>query len=171
MSGGPSTSRPGRHFAPIDEVERRAAVVSGTDASGWGAGALVWIDGQREEMQLEFTDVERARPINWRELLGILRIPQAWGARLRGTRLLVETDNMTAYATGRKRRARVAAMQELVRRLVDVCEEHDIELVVLARYMRKLLLNESREHGDSKQVRQQQLLKQQSKLIDLTKDK
>ena len=45
-------------------------------------------------------------------------------------KILVETDNMTAYEVSRKRRARVAAMQELVRRLVDSCEEHDIELAM-----------------------------------------
>ena len=30
-----------RHFTPIDEEERRPAVVGGTDASGWGQGGLV----------------------------------------------------------------------------------------------------------------------------------
>ena len=55
---------------------------------------------------------------------------KAWGPRLRGARLLVETDNMTAYEVGRRSRARVAAMQELVRRLVDCCELYDIELAL-----------------------------------------
>ena len=119
-----------RHYTPIDEVERRPAVVAGTDASGWGQGGLIWLDGQREEIQLKFTDAERAHSINWRELLGIVRVVQAWGPRLRGMKILVETDNMTAYEVSRRRRARVAAMQELVRRLVDSCEEHDIELVL-----------------------------------------
>ena len=119
-----------RHYTPMDEVERRPAVVSGTDASGWGQGGLVWLDGQREEIQLKFTDAERAHPINWRELLGIVRVAKAWGARLRGARLLVETDNMAAYEVSRRSRARVAAMQELVRRLVDCCERHDIELAL-----------------------------------------
>ena len=45
-------------------------------------------------------------------------------------KILVETDNMTAYEVSTRWRARVAAMQELVRRLVDCCEEHDIELVL-----------------------------------------
>ena len=119
-----------RHYTPMEEEERRPAVVAGTDASGWGQGGLIWIDGQREEIQLKFTDAERAHPINWRELLGIVRVVQAWGHRLRGWKLLVETDNMTAYETGKRRRARVAAMQELIRRLVDSCERHDIELAL-----------------------------------------
>ena len=119
-----------RHYTPMEEAERRPAVVAGTDASGWGQGGLVWLDGQREEIQLKFTDGERAHSINWRELLGVVRVTQAWGPRLRGMRLLVETDNMTAYEVGRRRRARVAAMQELVRRLVDTCEIHDIELAL-----------------------------------------
>ena len=119
-----------RHYTPLEATERRPAVVSGTDASGWGQGGLVWLDGQREEIQLKFTDAERAHPINWRELLGIVRVAKAWGPRLRGARLLVETDNMAAYEVGRRSRARVAAMQELVRRLVDCCELHDIELAL-----------------------------------------
>ena len=119
-----------RHYTPMEAAERRPAVVSGTDASGWGQGGLVWLDGQREEIQLKFTDAERAHPINWRELLGIVRVAKAWGPRLRGARLLVETDNMTAYEVGRRSRARVAAMQELVRRLVDCCELYDIELAL-----------------------------------------
>ena len=90
----------------------------------------MWLDGQREEIQLKFTAAERAHPINWRELLGIVRVAKAWGARLRGARLLVETDSMVAYEVGRRSRARVAAMQELVRRLVDCCERHDIELAL-----------------------------------------
>ena len=119
-----------RHYTPMEVAERRPAVVSGTDASGWGQGGLVWLDGQREEIQLKFTDAERAHPINWRELLGIVRVAKAWGPRLRGARLLVETDNMTVYEVGRRSRARVAAMQELVRRLVDCCELYDIELAL-----------------------------------------
>ena len=35
-----------RHYTPIEATERRPAVVSGTDASGWGQGGLVWLDGQ-----------------------------------------------------------------------------------------------------------------------------
>ena len=119
-----------RHYTPMEADERRPAVVAGTDASGWGQGGLVWLDGQREEIQLKFSEAERSNPINWRELLGIVRVVQSWGPRLRGMKILVETDNMTAYEVSRKRRARVAAMQELVRRLVDSCEEHDIELVL-----------------------------------------
>ena len=119
-----------RHYTPLEAAERRPAVVSGTDASGWGQGGLVWLDGQREEIQLKFTDAERAHPINWRELLGIVRVAKAWGPRLSGARLLVETDNMAAYEVGRRSRARVAAMQELVRRLVDCCERYDIELAL-----------------------------------------
>jgi len=104
------------------------AVVGGTDASGWGYGNLIWIDGHREEASLRFTEAEQRRPINWRELLGILRVVQTWGGRLTGRTLLVETDNMTACWTAKTKRSRVADMQELIRRLVDTCEENDIQL-------------------------------------------
>ena len=39
-------------------------------------------------------------------------------------------DNMTAYEVGRRRRARVAAMQEFVWRLFDTCELYPIELAL-----------------------------------------
>ena len=106
------------------------AAVTGTDASGWGAGQLAWIDGGREEVQLEFTSAEQRRPINWRELLGILRVFEHFGARLRGRLVLVETDNMSAKGAAEKRASKAEDSQELVRRLLEVCEEHDIELRV-----------------------------------------
>ena len=80
-----------------------AAVQAGTDASDWGAGEIIYLNGTtREETKLVFTAAEKRRPINWRELLGILRVLQVWGPRLRGSRLLVETDNMAA-STARRR--------------------------------------------------------------------
>jgi len=117
-----------RTCVPLRPEPLGEAVVGGTDASGWGYGNLVWIDGHREETSLAFTDAETRRPINWRELLGILRVVQTWGGRLEGKVLLVETDNMTACWSAKKSKAKVADMQELIRRLVDACETHGVTL-------------------------------------------
>ena len=63
-----------RNCVPMVEPPALAAarleggVVAGTDASGWGTGQLVWLDGAREEVQLEFTAAERKR---WLELVDI----------------------------------------------------------------------------------------------------
>jgi len=62
------------------------------------------------------------RPINWRELLGVLRVAQMWGPRLRGKILLVETDNMAAKGAARKLASKAPDMQELVRRLLEASE-------------------------------------------------
>ena len=102
--------------------------VLGTDASGWGTGQLAWLDGGREEVVLEFTRAEQRRPINWRELLGIVRAVEHFGPRLEGRTLLVETDNMAAKGAASKRASKAPDMQELVRRLVDLCELHRVRL-------------------------------------------
>ena len=104
------------------------AVLTGTDASDWGTGQLAWLGGGREELQLPFTHAEKRRPINWRELLGIVRIVEEFGPRLSGRTVVIETDNMAAKGAFRKRVSRAADMQELVRRLVDACERHHIRL-------------------------------------------
>ena len=89
---------------------------------------MAWIDGGREESQLRFTHAETRRPINWRELSGIVRAVQLYGPRLSGYSVLVETDNMAAKGSAARRSSRAADMQELVRRLVRLCERHDIRL-------------------------------------------
>ena len=106
----------------------RAAVQAGTDASDFGCGELIYLGGQREETRLKFTRAEKRRPINWRELLGILRVVEVWGERLGGSRLLVETDNTVAWATGSSGHSKAAEMQELLRRLCETCARYEIEL-------------------------------------------
>ena len=106
------------------------AAITGTDASGWGTGQLAWLDGAREEVQLEFTEAERRRPINWRELLGVLRVVETWGERLRGCVVLIEADNTAAVGAATKGTSSSEDMQELVRRLVELSEEYSIELRV-----------------------------------------
>ena len=64
-----------RSLAPLDGYGRAAeAVLTGTDASNWGTGQVLWLDGGREEAALAFTHAERRRPINWRELLTALLV-------------------------------------------------------------------------------------------------
>ena len=116
---------------PLSPPSRaRAAVQAGTDASDFGAGEVIYLGGQKEETRIKFTRAEKRRPINWRELLGILRILEVWGQRLGGSRLLVETDNMVAWATGAKGHSKAAEMQELLRRLCERCARHEIELTL-----------------------------------------
>jgi hypothetical protein len=111
---------------PLEEEPRGEAVVTGTDASDWGTGQLAWLDGQRAEAQLIFSRSEKGKSINWRELLGILRIVQAFGPELRGRCLLIETDNMSAKGAAEKGVSAAAASQELLRRLFEACQEYGI---------------------------------------------
>ena len=114
-----------RGFTPFAIHSQRAeAVLTGTDASGWGTGQVAWLDGGREESILRFTAAEKRRPINWRELLGVVRICEVWGPRLRGKTVLIETDNMAAAGAASKLSSKAADMQELVRRLLRLSEVH-----------------------------------------------
>jgi hypothetical protein len=119
-----------RSLTPFDTVPMGEGVLSGTDASGWGTGQILWLDGGREEHRLRFTAAEKRRPINWRELLGIWRICAMGGERLRGKVLLVETDNMSAKDATRKLASKAADMQELIRRIYRLAERHGFQLRV-----------------------------------------
>ena len=114
-----------RSLTPMrSREERRPVAVTGTDASGWGTGQVVWLDGAREEASLLFTSAEKRRPINWRELLGVVRVAMLWGPRLRGHTVLIETDNMAAKGAVSKMASKAADMQELIRRLLRLAERH-----------------------------------------------
>ena len=65
---------------------------------------------------------EKQRPINWRELLGILRVVQVHGAELAGMTVLIETDSMAAKGAAEKGSSTARSMQELLRRLLEVCD-------------------------------------------------
>ena len=91
-----------RNCTSLAYSETGAAAVTGTDASDWGSGQAVYIDGGVEEARLEFTSAEKRRPINWRELSGIIRIFEWYGSRLAGQTILVETDNMSAKGAASK---------------------------------------------------------------------
>ena len=105
-------------------------MLAGTDASGWGTGQVIWLDGAREGSVLRFTAAEKRRPINWRELLGILRVCEVGGERLRGKVVLIETDNMAAKGASEKLSSKAEDMQELVRRLLLSAERFGFELRV-----------------------------------------
>jgi hypothetical protein len=92
-----------RYSVPWSTDEMAVAAITGTDASGWGTGQLAWVDGQRLESCVEFTHAEKRRPINWRELLGIVRILEQFGSLLEGRTVLIETDNMAAKGASAKR--------------------------------------------------------------------
>jgi hypothetical protein len=102
-----------RSLTPFEVTPVAAeAVLAGTDASNWGTGQVLWLDGAREEAVLAFTHAERRRPINWRELLGIVRVCEVdvrggrratswqdgldrdrqYGCKGRGSEALVEGD-------------------------------------------------------------------------------
>ena len=110
------------------EPRASAAVMSGSDASGFGAGGLVWMDGARAETVLLFTSAETRRPINYRELLGALRVIQVFGPQLKGCTLLLELGNAASVGVAESRRSHAADMQELIRRVVELAALHSITL-------------------------------------------
>jgi hypothetical protein len=78
---------------------------------------IIWPgDGGREEHVLIFSAAEKRRSINWRELLGIVRVCQLGGERLRGKTVLIESDNMAAVVATRKMSSKAADMQVIVTR-------------------------------------------------------
>ena len=117
-----------RNSTDLIEPERGEAAITGTDASGWGTGQVAWIDGGKEESRLRFGTAECRRPINWRELLGIVRIIDLYGAQLSGRCVLVETDNMASKMAADRSGSKAEDMQELIRRLVESAERYDIIL-------------------------------------------
>ena len=146
-----------RACVPMVEPELGVAVVAGTDASGWGYGNLVWLDGHRSETQLRFTSIEQGKPINWRELLGSVRIVETWGRQLRGRTLLIETDNMSARCAAGGMKSKAEDMQELVRRLLAACEDNEIELRMTHTPGAKLDRPDQTSRGDAAEEPRQRL--------------
>ena len=102
----------------------------GTDGSDWGSGQFIVLDGEEERMQCEWTPTERRKPINWRELNGVLRMLRKWGPRLRGAKLWMAVDNMTTFELLRRFRVSAPEMAELLRRIHLLCVRYEICLVV-----------------------------------------
>ena len=121
-----------RHTVPIrDETAQEPGVISGTDASDWGKGQAIWLSGEREIFQHVFTEAEKRHPINFRELAGCVRILEQWGPRLRGRRLILETDNMAAMWAIRRGRARTGAMAEQLRRLFTMAAQWGVKIKIM----------------------------------------
>ena len=137
---------------PFAAAEPKAeAAMLGTDASGYGTGQVLWLDGGREESTLIFTAAEKRRPINWRELLGVVRACQLGGGRLRGKVVLVETDNMAAYGAATKLSSKSADMQELVRRLLKLSQDFGFTLRVTHTPGEKLDRPDQTSRGDAEE--------------------
>ena len=137
-------------LAPMQpEPAKAEAVLTGTDASDWGTGQVLWLHGGREESVLKFTAAERRRPINWRELLGILRVCEVGGERLRGKVVLVETDNMAARGAAANMASKSAEMQELVRRLLRASARHGFTVRVTHTPGEKLDRPDQTSRGDA----------------------
>ena len=115
-----------RNCTSLLAPERGEAAITGTDASGWGSGQVSWIDGGKEESRLRFGAAETRRPINWRELSGIVRVLELYGQQLHGRCLLIETDNTSAKGAADKSYSKASDMQELIRRLCEMTEEQGI---------------------------------------------
>ena len=110
----------------LDLPARGRAAIVGTDASDLACGELVWIDGQREETRLVFTQAERRRPINFRETRGTLRVLELWAPRTADMTLLVDTDNTCGAAVMSNFFSKKEDLQELVRRAVEICNKYNI---------------------------------------------
>ena len=124
------------------------AMITGTDASDWGVGTVVWLDGHKEETNLEFVQAEKRRPINFRELLGIVRIVELYGHRLRGCKVMIETDNMAAKGAAEKLASTASSMQEMLRRLYAEAERWDIGIVPVHTPGAKLFRPDQTSRGD-----------------------
>ena len=117
-----------RNCVSLVEEQLGVAAITGTDASDWGTGQVAWIDGGRDECVLRFGSAEKRRSINWRELLGVLRIVDLYGAQLRDRVVLLETDNTSAKGAAEQLKSKAEDMQELVRRLLEKSTFHGINL-------------------------------------------
>ena len=84
---------------------------------------MMWDSGLRAETSLRFTLAERARSINWRELLGIVRVLEQFGTELGGRTLLVEGDNTSSLAAAANASSTAEDSHELVRRLGERTEQ------------------------------------------------
>jgi hypothetical protein len=120
-----------RCWMPLSgQPDARVTAPAGTDASNYGGGKLILLDGAEEEHAFRWNAWEGSQPINWRELACLCSILDTWGERLRGMRLRLETDNMAAYSVLFRLRAMSASLMELVRRFYAECQLLDITFEV-----------------------------------------
>ena len=156
-----------RNCVPIDETSHCEAMVAGTDASDWGAGTVIWIDGHKEECNLRFTHAEKRRPINFRELLGIVRVVEIFGHRLRGCKIMIETDNTAAKGAAEKLASTAASMQEMLRRLYAEAERHGITVKLIHTPGAKLFRPDQTSRGDPIEEPRVRLREEEFALFDM----
>ena len=137
-----------RNCVSLFDDERASAAITGTDASDWGSGQAAFLDGSVEEARLEFTSAEKRRPINWRELSGIVRILEWFGPRMRGRSVLIETDNMAAKGAASKMASTSRDMSELIRRLLELAARHHVRVRVVHTPGEKLHRPDQSSRGD-----------------------
>ena len=155
-----------RNCASLEERKIGVAAITGTDASDWGTGQLVWLNGAREEVVLQFTEVEQRRSINWRELLGIVRIIEHFGPRLSGRHVLVETDNTSARGAAAKLSSTSQDMQELVRRLLEAAERYGVSVRFTHTPGVKLIRPDQTSRGDPVEEPRMRLDKRRFELLN-----
>ena len=155
-----------RNCVSMEQPTHGEAAITGTDASDWGTGQLAWLDGAREEVQLRFTEVERRRSINWRELLGIVRVFESFGERLSGRLVLVETDNMAAKGAASKLASNAPDMQELLRRLLEEAARHGITLRFTHTPGVKLCRPDQTSRGDPVEVPRMRVLEEEFRTLE-----
>ena len=97
---------------------------------------------------MKFTHAEKRRPINFRELLGIVRVVEIFGHRMRGCQIMIETDNTAAKGAAEKLASTAASMQEMLRRLYALAERHDITVKLIHTPGAKLFRPDQTSRGD-----------------------
>ena len=140
-----------RGLSPFEKPKFGEGVLSGTDASGWGTGQILWMGGGREEYCIGCSSRRQrsAEPSTGESCLGIWRVCKLGGERLRGRTLLIETDNMAAKDSVHKMASKAEDMQELIRRIFRLSERHEFRVYVTHTQGEKLDRPDQTSRGDA----------------------
>ena len=115
---------------------------------------------------MQFTSAEKRRPINFRELLGIVRVLDLHGHRLAGCKVMIETDSMAAKGAAEKLASTAESMQELIRRLYEIAERHEIIVRLIHTPGAKLFRPDQTSRGDPVEEPRLRLNKDEFALFD-----
>ena len=108
-----------RNYFPMQvEGDVRCSLEGYSDASGLGAGASVKMDGEKEMLQVVWSDFEKGHDVNWQELAAVALVCEKWCERLAGKRLVLRVDNMATMYAVRRGTSKSPEMMVLVRRIV-----------------------------------------------------
>lgn len=118
-------------LAATDGVSNEDVEVITTDASGYAGGAW-W---RRERAAWHFEQELRAPNLssNYRELLTAVLAIERWGAALRGSRILIRTDNTTTVRVANTGDTPSPELEPLARRLYEAVQRHGV--AVAARHI------------------------------------